>query len=58
MGGAMENWGLIIYNENRLHEANDQYITHELGHQVNMCSILNVFSLKYETELFQLDPIY
>ena len=34
MAGAMENWGLIIYNERKLRGADNQFITHELGHQV------------------------
>ncbi|XP_071788629.1 aminopeptidase N-like isoform X2 [Asterias amurensis] len=33
MAGAMENWGLIIYNERKLRDADNQFITHELGHQ-------------------------
>ncbi|XP_033624679.1 aminopeptidase N-like [Asterias rubens] len=33
MAGAMENWGLIIYNERKLRGADNQFITHELGHQ-------------------------
>ena len=46
MTGAMENWGLIIYEEDRLKESDDLTITHEVSHQVKAgsCTAAAVYS--------------